>query len=130
MFRAALIIPSLFALSACAGEDAPPPRVSGADIYLTPDTTAIKGVVADRTTMDSMLRAHGLGAAAVEDVVTAARAVFDPRRLRSLQPFVLERTVDGALRLTPTRSCGSRARHMPPRAFALKCCPSRRRSSP
>ena len=99
MFRAALFILSLFALSACAGEDAPPPRVSGADIYLTPDTTAIKGVVADRTTMDSMLRAHGLGAAAVEDVVTAARAVFDPRKLRSLQPFVLERTVDGALRL-------------------------------
>ena len=99
MFRAALIILSFFALSACAGEDAPPPRVSGADIYLTPDTTAIKGVVADRTTMDSMLRAHGLGAAAVEDVVTAARAVFDPRKLRSLQPFVLERTVDGALRL-------------------------------
>jgi len=99
MFQAALIILSLFALSACAGEDAPPPRVSGADIYLTPDTTAIKGVVANRTTMDSMLRAHGLGAAAVGDVVTAARAVFDPRRLRSLQPFVLERTVDGALLL-------------------------------
>lgn len=99
MFRAALIILSFFALSACAGEDAPPRRVSGADIFLTPDTTAIKGVVADRTTMDSMLRAHGLGAAAVEGVVAAARAVFDPRKLRSLQPFVLERTVDGALRL-------------------------------
>ena len=46
-----------------------------------------------------MLRTHGLGASAVEEVVAAARAVFDPRRLRSLQPFLLERTLDGALRL-------------------------------
>jgi hypothetical protein len=49
--------------------------------------------------MDSMLRANGLGASAVEEVVAAARSVFDPRRLRSLQPFLIERTVDGALRL-------------------------------
>ena len=83
---------------ACA-EDAPPSRVSGADVVLPPDTTEIRGVVEERSTMDSMLRAHGIAAGAVEDVVAAARAVFDPRRLRSLQPFLLERTLDGALRL-------------------------------
>ena len=33
------------------------------------------------------------------DVITAARTVFDPRRLRAAQPFSLERTLDGALRL-------------------------------
>jgi murein DD-endopeptidase MepM/ murein hydrolase activator NlpD len=99
MGRATLIAVSLVILAACAGEDAPPPRVSGPDVYLKPDTTSIRGVVADRTTMDSMLRAHGLAASAVDEVVAAARAVFDPRRLRSLQPFMLERTVDGALRL-------------------------------
>jgi len=99
MVRAPLIAVSLVILAGCADEDAPPPRVSGADVYLKPDTTAIRGLVPVRSTMDSMLRAHGLGAAAVDEVVTAARSVFDPRRLRSLQPFLLERTVDGALRL-------------------------------
>jgi murein DD-endopeptidase MepM/ murein hydrolase activator NlpD len=99
MARAALIALSLLFLAGCAEDELPPRASSGTDIYLRPDTTEIRGVVANRTTMDSMLRTHGLGAAAVEEVVTAARAVFDPRRLRSLQPFLLERTVDGALRL-------------------------------
>ena len=128
MVRATLIAVSLVIFAGCADEDAPPPRVSGADVYLKPDTTSIRGLVPDRSTMDSMLRAHGLGAAAVDEVVTAARAVFDPRRLRSLQPFLLERTVDGALRLfeyeidadsflritkTPDASNGLRAEVLP-----------------
>jgi len=128
MVRATLIAVSLVIFAGCADEDAPPPRVSGADVYLKPDTTSIRGLVPDRSTMDSTLRAHGLGAAAVDEVVTAARAVFDPRRLRSLQPFLLERTVDGALRLfeyeidadsflritkTPDASNGLRAEVLP-----------------
>ncbi len=99
MARVALIALSLSFLAGCADDPAPPRSSSGADIYLRPDTTQIRGVVSDRSTMDSMLRTHGLGAAVVEQVVTAARTVFDPRRLRSLQPFLLERTVDGAVRL-------------------------------
>jgi murein DD-endopeptidase MepM/ murein hydrolase activator NlpD len=105
MARAALITLSFLVLTGCAADapvTAPPPAGEGessADIYLRPDTTEIRGVVADRSTMDSMLRSHGLGAAAVDEVIAAARAVFDPRRLRSLQPFLLERTIDGALRL-------------------------------
>jgi murein DD-endopeptidase MepM/ murein hydrolase activator NlpD len=46
-----------------------------------------------------MLLANGLGGEAVERIVSAARAVFDPRRLRSAQPFALERTLAGGLRL-------------------------------
>ena len=45
-----------------------------------------------------MLSAQGLAGDVVHQVVTAAQAVFDPRRLRSAQPFSLERTVEGALR--------------------------------
>jgi murein DD-endopeptidase MepM/ murein hydrolase activator NlpD len=129
MARGALIILSLVSLAGCTDDDAtPPPRVSAADIYLRPDTTEIRGVVPNRSTMDSMLRQHGLAAAAVNEVISAARAVFDPRRLRSLQPFLLERTVDGALRLfeyeidtdsflritsTPDATAGLRAEVLP-----------------
>ena len=98
MRHAAFTVLALLFVNACA-EDAPPPRVSGADIYLAPDTTQIRGLIADNSTMDSMLRGHGLAADAVQNVVAAARAVFDPRKLRTLQPFLLERTLDGALRL-------------------------------
>jgi murein DD-endopeptidase MepM/ murein hydrolase activator NlpD len=98
MVRAALALSCFLLLSACA-EDAPPASTPGADVFLRPDTTEIRGTVADNSTLDTMLRAHGLGSDAVQEVIAAARAVFDPRKLRSLQPFILERTVDGALRL-------------------------------
>ena len=42
--------------------------------------------------------AQGLAGDAVQRVVEAAQTVFDPRRLRSAQPFSLERTLEGALR--------------------------------
>jgi murein DD-endopeptidase MepM/ murein hydrolase activator NlpD len=98
MVRAALTLSCFLLLSACA-EDAPPASTPGADVFLRPDTTEIRGTVADNSTLDTMLRSHGLGSDAVQEVIAAARAVFDPRKLRSLQPFLLERTVDGALRL-------------------------------
>jgi murein DD-endopeptidase MepM/ murein hydrolase activator NlpD len=93
---------SLLVLGACASPPArtdqeSPTRI--ADITLLPDTTLIRGVVPSRTTLDGMLRTHGVAADAVDRVVSAARGVFDPRRLRSSQPFSLERTVEGALRL-------------------------------
>jgi len=83
---------------ACRSEAPPAPATSRADILLTPDTTTIRGRVTPSTTLDEMLQEHGLAASAVRGVVDAARAVFDPRRLRSLQPFLLERTLEGRLR--------------------------------
>ena len=74
--------------------DAPP----GRDIFLTPDTTVVRGLVANAATLDTMLRDHGLATDTVVAAIEAARAVFDPRRLRSSQPFTLERTFGGALR--------------------------------
>jgi murein DD-endopeptidase MepM/ murein hydrolase activator NlpD len=71
---------------------------SAKDIFLTPDTALVRGVVAPNTTLDQMLRGYGLAADVVADVVTATRAVFDPRRLRSTQRFLLERTLEGRLR--------------------------------
>ncbi len=42
---------------------------------------------------------QGLQTEAVHGVIDAVNTVFDPRKLRSLQPFTLEQTLDGALRL-------------------------------
>ena len=86
-------------LAACRA-DAPPalPVSTGRDIVLTPDTELIRSVVPRHATLEAMLRAHGLTAHAVERVIVAARAVFDPRRLRATQPFSLLRTTDGELR--------------------------------
>ena len=72
----------------------------------------IKGLIPQRTTLDTLLRGHGVADDAAVGVVHAAARVFDPRRLRSLQPFSLERTLEGALRLfeyevdANDRSCG------------------------
>ncbi|MSO45874.1 MAG: M23 family metallopeptidase [Acidobacteria bacterium] len=80
--------------------DAPPPP-SGAslrDIVLTPDTMVLRGEVPRNTTLEVLLRTQGIAQAAAGDVISAARTVFDPRRLRAAQPYSLERTLDGALR--------------------------------
>lgn len=102
--------------------DAPP----GRDIFLTPDTTVVRGLVANAATLDTMLRDHGLATDTVVAAIEAARAVFDPRRLRSSQPFTLERTFEGALRyfeyeidndsflrVTPTRAGAIEAKVLP-----------------
>jgi murein DD-endopeptidase MepM/ murein hydrolase activator NlpD len=84
-----------------AGDPDGPPSVLSSeprDIALTPDTTQISGLVPQSTTLDTLLRGHGVADDAAVAVVSAARTVFDPRRLRALQPFSIERTVEGTLR--------------------------------
>ena len=95
-FRSILTV-SLLCVSAC-GTGAPPRSVRGQDVVLAPDTTLIRGLVAQRATLAEMLSTHGLAADVVGAAVEAARAVFDPRRLRSSQPFQLIRTFEGSLR--------------------------------
>src|SRR5687768_746427 len=85
-------------LAACGGEELPAPVAVRPDVSLAPDTTVISGVVPRDATLDAILRGHGVAADAAQAVIASARTVFDPRRLRSLQPFSLERTLDGALR--------------------------------
>ena len=85
-------------LMGCGADASPATSPAAHDIVLTPDTASIRGAVPAGATLDSMLRAHGLASSAVHAAVTAATAVFDARRLRAPQPFVLERTLDGQLR--------------------------------
>ena len=93
------------AMTGCSAEpagdsDAPPGVLSTElrDIVLMPDTMLVSGLVPRSTTLDTLLRGHGVADDAAVSVVNAARQVFDPRRLRALQPFSLERTVEGTLR--------------------------------
>jgi murein DD-endopeptidase MepM/ murein hydrolase activator NlpD len=58
-----------------------------------------RGVIPRGSTLEAVLMEHGLRSDVVQTAITAVRGVFDPRRLRSLQPFSVEQTVDGALRL-------------------------------
>ena len=88
------------ASAACSSESAVAPASHPQrDVVLRSDTMLVRGVVPRDTTLDGMLRAHGLAGDAVERVIAAARTVFDPRRLRTAQPFSLERTLEGAIRL-------------------------------
>ena len=69
------------------------------DIYLAPDSKVSRGVVPRNSTLEEMLLEQGLRAEVAHGVIDAVKTVFDPRRLRSLQPFALEQSLDGALRL-------------------------------
>jgi murein DD-endopeptidase MepM/ murein hydrolase activator NlpD len=83
---------------ACVRQE-PPRRQPGPDVYLAPDSTVRRGVIPPNGTLESVLLTHGVNAEGVQAIIQAARQVFDPRRLRSLQPFSLEQSLDGALRL-------------------------------
>jgi len=73
------------------------PRSANADVVLPGESVVVQGVVPPSTTLDALLRNQGLGDN-VAPVIEAASKVFDPRRLRSRQPFELERSFDGGFR--------------------------------
>jgi murein DD-endopeptidase MepM/ murein hydrolase activator NlpD len=86
--------------SACARDAAAPDRAQARrlDIDLVPDTEMVVGRVPVNATLDSLLRDQRLRADIIPSVVSLARSVFDPRRLRANQVFRLERTLDGLVR--------------------------------
>jgi murein DD-endopeptidase MepM/ murein hydrolase activator NlpD len=98
MRRALLaLIVSCVAAGCSESPSAPPAAPSRADISLPRDATLVRGLVPRNATLDAMLRHHGLAGDVAQAVIAAARDAFDPRRLRSLQPFALEWTRDGNL---------------------------------
>ena len=88
---------SLVVAAACANNEPPPPSPAQ-DVFLEPDTTRVQGLVEPRTTLSAMLQAHGVATSVVGTVIEAASVVFDLRRLRAAQPFLLERALGGDLR--------------------------------
>jgi len=92
------------AVSGCGGRTAPPSARGGGilsranDITLAAESHVVAARVSIGATLASMLRGCGVVAADVARVVEQARTVFDPRKVRSGQPFVVETRNDGSLR--------------------------------
>lgn len=99
MSRLSILLTLVVLLAACESAPLPPAHSSRPDIHLVPDTRVSKGVVPRDSTLEAMLLEQGLQTEVVHNVIGAVKTVFDPRRLRSLQPFSLEQSLDGALRL-------------------------------
>src|SRR5262245_46067765 len=103
MMRRLALVATLSTVGVVAGCEVPPtsrPLPSGrGDVVLAADTTTLGGFVPRNGTLDGLLRAHGLANETVQRLLSAARPHFDPRRLKSEQPFSLVRTFEGALRL-------------------------------
>ena len=94
----------------------------------------IRGLVPHKTTMDALLRAHGLGADAVQGVVIAAESVFDPRRLKSFSRSPSSGRWRRAAAVRVQDRCGLflrivAGRDADDRASVRKCCRFPRRSS-
>jgi murein DD-endopeptidase MepM/ murein hydrolase activator NlpD len=95
----AVLCVSLALAGACSGARSPEPRRSdAADIVLAPETEVIHGRVPRNATLDSLLRDAGTREDLIPGIVSLARGVFDPRRLRTGQSYELVRTLDGSVR--------------------------------
>jgi murein DD-endopeptidase MepM/ murein hydrolase activator NlpD len=95
------VVACALAAASCRQHEAPvrqPAQRPHPDVVLTSEIEAIEARVPRHTTLDALLRANNLQESLVVGAVNAARAVFDPRRLRADQPYRLVRTIDGLLR--------------------------------
>jgi len=70
----------------------------GAELAWGRATEVVHARVPRNATLASLLRAHQVSEELANEIVTAAREVFDPRRLRAEQPYQLRLTVDGLVR--------------------------------
>jgi len=99
MGRLPILLALVVSLQGCESTLPPLPQVTRPDIHLAPDSKVSRGVVPLESTLETILLEQGLQTEVVHDVIDSVKTVFDPRRLRSLQPFSLEQSLDGALRL-------------------------------
>jgi murein DD-endopeptidase MepM/ murein hydrolase activator NlpD len=94
----ALLAAALLAAAACAREAPPPPAPLRADVVLRPETRIVSAVVPRDATLEDLFEQHELPAEILQAVITAARGIFDPRDLRTGQPYRLVQSLDGWLR--------------------------------
>ena len=90
----------MLATSACRPADAPvASHDGGVDFPLMREAITVSATVGSGATLASILRAQGVVGADALDVVAQASSVFDVRRIRAAQPYRIQKTIDGALRL-------------------------------
>jgi murein DD-endopeptidase MepM/ murein hydrolase activator NlpD len=85
-------------LAATCAPPEPARRPARADVRLAAETETIEAFVPRHATLDSLLRAQNLPQDLILGAVEAAKAVFDPRQIRSGRPYRLVRSVNGVLR--------------------------------
>ena len=86
------------AMMACGTTAVAPPSAAARDIVLVPDTETRQGRVPRNASLDGLLRQLDVRPDLVPSVVALARTVFDPRKLRTDQPYRLIRALDGSIR--------------------------------
>src|SRR5579864_6161398 len=97
-------LPSLVAvvaISAACGhvsDAGSPARHQTADVVLARETTRVAARVAAGATLASILRAQDVSVEDAADLIAKAASVFDARKIRTDQPYRLEKAVTGALR--------------------------------
>jgi murein DD-endopeptidase MepM/ murein hydrolase activator NlpD len=88
---------SVWPASAPAPEP-PPPAVRQADVELVPDMERLTGVIANGTTLGAMLERYDVVEMDRLSLVSAIQEIFDVRRVRTGQPFAIDRLFDGRVR--------------------------------
>ena len=106
----------------------PRPGATRPDIELAPDTTLIPGRVPPGATLGALLTRHDLASADVEGMLASIEGVFDARRVRTGQPYRVERADDGRARLfeyeiDPLRVLRLQPLGSDPREFAAEVVP-------
>ena len=97
MNRLTPICVALVTIAGCRAVEAPLSS-HASDIVLARELVTVSARVTSGATLASILRAQGVAAADAIDVVAQAASVFDVRKLRTAQPYRLQKSIDGALR--------------------------------
>jgi murein DD-endopeptidase MepM/ murein hydrolase activator NlpD len=107
LMRSVRPLVSLILIGACAvsarvassdARDIPGRPGAPRDLALPADFTVMSANVPKGATLATLLRAEDIAAPEVAEVVRQASTVFDPRKVRTAQPFRLERTARGAVK--------------------------------
>jgi len=119
-----LSIVAAAAVNACGGSAAPPARevVRGraADVVLAAESQIVSSRVAPGATLASLLRGGDVSPLDVAAIIEQARTVFDPRKVRTGQPYVIDTRPDGSLRRFEYEIDGDRVLRVTGRDGALE----------
>ncbi len=100
-WRVVPFVVQLWLVSVACGFEEPPlpaPTPVGPDVFLTPDIRVVENRIPRNSTLASLLASHDMPGDVAYAFVEAIRPVFDPRRLKSGNPYKLVYGKDGRFR--------------------------------